>query len=216
MCARNVPGITHSSQHDGTSWKRAAEGQSFGLMLQLDLPVANQDINPALWVSRRLVDLRRKPLRRSPENSPKSACPPNMRSGERLCAPGCNQYHVTKFLPRSVRASRRCPSAFLGTPPLRRTCSGVRFYARKRMSRSWRSTKFIGCKSRKSGRRVCMIAPQRGWASPTRYPSAELLSDPSGVVSPSTRESQNTQSPRLLFRALLTEGGDPRVQLHRT
>ena len=29
------------------------------------------------------------------------------------------------------------------------------------------------------------------------------------------RESQNTQSPRLGFRALLTEGGDPRVQLHR-
>jgi site-specific DNA recombinase len=29
------------------------------------------------------------------------------------------------------------------------------------------------------------------------------------------RESQNTQSPRLRFRALLTEGADPRVQLHR-
>ena len=29
------------------------------------------------------------------------------------------------------------------------------------------------------------------------------------------RESQNTQSPRLRFRALLTEGGDSRVQLHR-
>jgi hypothetical protein len=29
------------------------------------------------------------------------------------------------------------------------------------------------------------------------------------------RESQNTQSPRLSFRALLTEGADPRVQLHR-
>ena len=29
------------------------------------------------------------------------------------------------------------------------------------------------------------------------------------------RESHNTQSPRLCFRALLTEGGDPRVQLHR-
>jgi hypothetical protein len=29
------------------------------------------------------------------------------------------------------------------------------------------------------------------------------------------RESQNTQSPRLRFRALLIEGGDPRVQLHR-
>jgi hypothetical protein len=30
------------------------------------------------------------------------------------------------------------------------------------------------------------------------------------------RESQNTQSHRLLFWALLTEDGDPRVQLHRT
>jgi hypothetical protein len=30
-----------------------------------------------------------------------------------------------------------------------------------------------------------------------------------------TCESQNTQSPRLRFCALLTEGGDPRVQLHR-
>jgi hypothetical protein len=29
------------------------------------------------------------------------------------------------------------------------------------------------------------------------------------------RESQNTQSPRLRFRALLTEGGDQRLQLHR-
>jgi hypothetical protein len=29
------------------------------------------------------------------------------------------------------------------------------------------------------------------------------------------RESQDTQSPRLRFLALLTEGGDPRVQLHR-
>jgi hypothetical protein len=29
------------------------------------------------------------------------------------------------------------------------------------------------------------------------------------------RESENTQSPRLRFRALLTEGADPRVQLHR-
>ena len=29
------------------------------------------------------------------------------------------------------------------------------------------------------------------------------------------RESQNTQSPGLRFRALLTEGGDPRVHLHR-
>jgi hypothetical protein len=28
------------------------------------------------------------------------------------------------------------------------------------------------------------------------------------------RESENTQSPRLHFRALLTEGGDPRVQHH--
>ena len=28
------------------------------------------------------------------------------------------------------------------------------------------------------------------------------------------RESQNTQSPSLRFRALLTEGADPRVQLH--
>jgi hypothetical protein len=28
-------------------------------------------------------------------------------------------------------------------------------------------------------------------------------------------ESQNTQSPRLRFRALLTDGADPRVQLHR-
>ena len=30
------------------------------------------------------------------------------------------------------------------------------------------------------------------------------------------RKSQNTQSPRLRFRALLTEGGDLSVQLHRT
>jgi hypothetical protein len=30
----------------------------------------------------------------------------------------------------------------------------------------------------------------------------------------SIRESQNTQSPRLRLRALLTEGGDPRVQFH--
>jgi hypothetical protein len=29
------------------------------------------------------------------------------------------------------------------------------------------------------------------------------------------RESKNTQSPRLRFRALLTESADPRVQLHR-
>jgi hypothetical protein len=29
------------------------------------------------------------------------------------------------------------------------------------------------------------------------------------------RESKNTQSPGLRFRALLTEGGDRRVQLHR-
>jgi hypothetical protein len=29
------------------------------------------------------------------------------------------------------------------------------------------------------------------------------------------RESENTQSPRLRFCALLTEGGDPSVQLHR-
>jgi hypothetical protein len=29
------------------------------------------------------------------------------------------------------------------------------------------------------------------------------------------RESQNTQSPGLRFRALLTEGSEPRVQLHR-
>jgi hypothetical protein len=28
-------------------------------------------------------------------------------------------------------------------------------------------------------------------------------------------ESKNTQSPSLRFRALLTEGSDPRVQLHR-
>jgi hypothetical protein len=28
-------------------------------------------------------------------------------------------------------------------------------------------------------------------------------------------ESQNTQSPRLRFRALLADDGDPRVQLHR-
>jgi hypothetical protein len=28
------------------------------------------------------------------------------------------------------------------------------------------------------------------------------------------RESENTQLPRLRLRALLTEGGDPRVQLH--
>jgi hypothetical protein len=28
------------------------------------------------------------------------------------------------------------------------------------------------------------------------------------------REFQNTQSPRLRFRALLTEGGDRKVQLH--
>jgi hypothetical protein len=27
--------------------------------------------------------------------------------------------------------------------------------------------------------------------------------------------SENTQSPRLTFRALLTDDGDPRVQLHR-
>jgi hypothetical protein len=31
----------------------------------------------------------------------------------------------------------------------------------------------------------------------------------------SIRESQYTRSPRLRFRALLTENGDPRVQLHR-
>jgi hypothetical protein len=35
--AQNGPSITHGSQHNGTSWKRATEGQSFGLMLQLDL-----------------------------------------------------------------------------------------------------------------------------------------------------------------------------------
>jgi hypothetical protein len=35
------------------------------------------------------------------------------------------------------------------------------------------------------------------------------------VVSRGIRESQNTQSPRLNFRAFLTEGADPRVQLHR-
>ena len=33
FCAQNGPSFTHSSQHNGTSWKRAAEGQSFGLML---------------------------------------------------------------------------------------------------------------------------------------------------------------------------------------
>ena len=41
FCAQNDPSITHSSQHNVTSWKRAAEGRSFGLMLQLDLRVAN-------------------------------------------------------------------------------------------------------------------------------------------------------------------------------
>jgi hypothetical protein len=30
------------------------------------------------------------------------------------------------------------------------------------MSQNWRSTKFIGCKSRKLGRGVCMIVPHRG------------------------------------------------------
>jgi hypothetical protein len=30
-----------------------------------------------------------------------------------------------------------------------------------------------------------------------------------------TRETRNTQSPGLRFRALLTEDGDPRVQTHR-
>jgi hypothetical protein len=38
---------------------------------------------------------------------------------------------------------------------------------------------------------------------------------PSALDSTRIRESQNTQSPGLGFRALLTEGGDPRVQLHR-
>ena len=33
FCAQNGPSITHSTQHIGTSWKRAAEGRSFGLML---------------------------------------------------------------------------------------------------------------------------------------------------------------------------------------
>jgi hypothetical protein len=42
FCAQNGPSITHSSQHNGTSWKRAAEGQSFGLMLQLDLPIGHR------------------------------------------------------------------------------------------------------------------------------------------------------------------------------
>jgi hypothetical protein len=41
FCAQNDPSITHSSQHNVTFWKRAAEGRSFGLMLQLDLRVAN-------------------------------------------------------------------------------------------------------------------------------------------------------------------------------
>ena len=38
FCAQNGPSITHSSQHNGTSWKRVVEGQSFGLMLQLICP----------------------------------------------------------------------------------------------------------------------------------------------------------------------------------
>ncbi|CAA9441650.1 MAG: hypothetical protein AVDCRST_MAG58-12 [uncultured Rubrobacteraceae bacterium] len=41
FCAHNGLSINHSSQHNSTSWKRAAEGQAFGLMLQLDLPVVN-------------------------------------------------------------------------------------------------------------------------------------------------------------------------------
>ena len=36
-----------------------------------------------------------------------------------------------------------------------------------------------------------------------------------GALEPTPmRESKNTQSPGLRFRALLTEGSDPRVQLH--
>src|SRR3712207_8824419 len=40
--SQNGPSITHSTQHNGTSWKRAGEGRSFGLMLQLDLPVGHR------------------------------------------------------------------------------------------------------------------------------------------------------------------------------
>ena len=37
-----------------------------------------------------------------------------------------------------------------------------------------------------------------------------------GVLEPSrTHAVRNTQPPGLRFRALLTDGGDPRVQLHR-
>lgn len=37
-----------------------------------------------------------------------------------------------------------------------------------------------------------------------------------GALEPTRmHESKNTQPPRLCFRALITEGGDPRVQLHR-
>jgi hypothetical protein len=44
---------------------------------------------------------------------------------------------------------------------------------------------------------------------------SELLRVPSRVELSRMRESENTQSPGLRFRALLTDGGDPRVQLHR-
>ena len=41
------------------------------------------------------------------------------------------------------------------------------------------------------------------------------MTTPGGVGTPRMRESENTQSPRLSFCALLTEGGDPSVQLNR-
>ena len=38
--AQNGPGITNSSKHNGPSWMRAAEGQSFSLTIRLDMAVA--------------------------------------------------------------------------------------------------------------------------------------------------------------------------------
>ena len=57
-------------------------------------------------------------------------------------------------------------------------------------------------------------APDVSWA---RFGDELLLvsDETRGEGLAETRESKNTQSPRLRFRALLTEGGDPRVQLHR-
>ena len=56
FCVQKGPSVTHSTQHNGASWKHAAESQFLGLMLQLDLPVTNQDLNLVVW-----GDLRERP-----------------------------------------------------------------------------------------------------------------------------------------------------------